>query len=149
MDRERSGSLLNRYQPQQNVLPYKEDLTIQKMLHAKCDVVKLVRDQMNRIDDSTVNKELQDCLKFVNSHLRLLHKKSHFFRTKTFTGRMWKYRYHILLLILALILMWLLFVYGAMLGATFCGGIVKNQRCSGWTGLGPILFSNKQAMSVY
>lgn len=82
MDRERSGSLLNRYQPQQNVLPYKGDLTIQKMLHAKCDVVKLVRDQMNRIDDSTVNKELQDCLKFVNSHLRLLHKKSHFFQNK-------------------------------------------------------------------
>lgn len=90
---------------------YKTNQNINKILHCKCKVVKLVKEQMERAE-TNVSQELKDCL------------------NRSLSRTLWRKRYYILSLIIVFLLMWLMLVYGAMIGAALCGGRVRNSGCT-------------------
>lgn len=110
----------------------KMNQNISRILHVKCKVIKLVKEQIERID-SNMSQELIDCLN--NSPSRYL----------------WKKKYYILSLLILFLLMWLLLVYGAMIGAALCGGRVRSSGCTNCHGMNFMqsVAWTKNAISIY
>lgn len=84
---------------------------VQRVKHIKCKVIKLVKEQIERID-TNMSQELKDCLNNSMSHY------------------LWRKRYYILSLMVLFVLVWLVLVYGAMLGAALCGARVRSSGCA-------------------
>lgn len=89
---------------------------------------------MDRNNRNNISKELQDCI-----------------NSRSASGYFWRQKYCILGLLLLCVLMWLLLVYGAMLGAALCGGRVRYKSCANCHGTNFMqsVAWTKNAISIY